>query len=207
MMRRTLQFVKFWFAVLFMLSAARAASAQAMGVGQDAPRLDVFIGYSYVRANSVATGALINMNGGSASVAFNFDKWIGLVGDVGVYHQASVTANNLSLTVSSYQAGPRFTLRRHDHLIPFAQVLAGAGHATGTLYTTSLGGGSAPIGTNNAFMLTAGGGIDWKLTPTVGIRLIQAEYLYSQFLNGGTYVNRQNNVRLSAGIVFSFYKR
>jgi hypothetical protein len=194
------------FAVLFAMNVAQTASAQSFSAGRDTPKVDIFGGYSYMRSNTVVSGAPINLNGGSGSLAYNFNNWLGVVGDVGFYHQGSVTANRLSLDVATYQAGPRISLRRHEHLIPFAQLLLGAGHASGTLYTTSLRGGFAPIGANNGFILTAGGGMDWKLTPTIGIRLVQAEYLYSQFLNGGAYGNRQNNVRLSAGIVFSFDK-
>jgi hypothetical protein len=94
-------------------------------------------------------------------------------------------------------------------LVPFGQVLLGGGHATGTLYTTSLGNGAAPLGANNGFMLTAGGGVDWKMNHTIGIRLVQTEYLYSTFLNaaGSPGKNHQNNVRISAGVVLSFGKR
>jgi hypothetical protein len=58
-------------------------------------------------------------------------------------------------------------------------------------------------------MLTAGGGVDWKLNHTIGVRIIQTEYLYSQFLNAatGSNSNHQNNLRISAGILFSFGKR
>jgi len=60
------------------------------------------------------------------------------------------------------------------------------------------------LGANNAFLFTAGGGADWRLTPRIGIRLVQAEYLHSQFLNGSGNSNRQDNLRLSTGVVFSF---
>jgi opacity protein-like surface antigen len=203
-MRRTLQIFLFSSGILSALIVAQTATAQASRAGGDTPRVDIFLGYSYIRANSVVTGTPINLNGGSGSLAYDLNNWIGLVADGGFYRQGSVTANGLSLNISSFQAGPRISLRQRAHLIPFGQVLAGAGHATGTLYSYSLGPGLAPIGSNTRFMLTAGVGVDWKLTPTIGIRIIQAEYLYSQFLNGGSYSNEQNNVRLSAGIVLSF---
>jgi Outer membrane protein beta-barrel domain len=199
-MRRTLQLITLSLGALFTLSATPPASAQ------DTPKVDIFGGYSYVHANIVVSGTSINLNGGSGSLAYNFNDWLGVVGDVGFYHQGSITANDLSLTVSTYQVGPRVSLRRHHHLIPFGQVLVGAGHAGGTLYTSSLGAGLAPLGTSNGFVLTAGGGVDWKLNHTIGIRLLQAEYLYSRFDNGATHGNQQNNLRLSAGIVLSFGK-
>jgi outer membrane immunogenic protein len=206
-MRRVLQFLRFAIAITFALAVAHAAFAQADDPKEDTPRVDVFGGYSYMRSNIVVSDTSINLNGASGSISYNFNGWLGVVGDVGVYHQGSITANGLSLTVSTYQAGPRFSLRRHPRLTPFGQVLLGAGHAGGTLYTTSLGGGVPPLGASNALVLTAGAGVDWKVTRSVGIRVIQAEYLYSQFNNGAGHGSEQNNVRLSAGIVFSFGKR
>jgi hypothetical protein len=37
--------------------------------------------------------------------------------------------------------------------------------------------------------------LDWNATTHIGIRLIQAEYLLTQFLNG-----TQNNARISTGV-------
>jgi uncharacterized hydantoinase/oxoprolinase family protein len=47
--------------------------------------------------------------------------------------------------------------------------------------------------------MALGGGLDWNATPHIGVRLIQAEYLMTQF--GST---TQNGVRISAGVVFRF---
>jgi hypothetical protein len=207
-MRRILQFLTLSLAAITALAAAQSASAQTVGTAQseDTPRVELFGGYSYLRANIIVSDQPFNLNGGSASLAYNFNDWLGVVGDVGVYSQGSVRGNGLSLTLWSYQMGPRLSLRKNKHVVPFGQVLLGAGHAGGTLYTTSLGPGLAPLGTNNAFLLTAGVGIDWKLNHTVGIRLVQAEYLYSQFLSGSGNGNQQSNIRLSAGITLRFGK-
>jgi opacity protein-like surface antigen len=141
-------------------------------------------------------------------VAYNFTNWLGAVADFGLYGQSNVASDSRSLILSSYQFGPRVSWRGHK-FVPFAQALFGAGHATGTLYTTSLGNGSAPLGANSGFMLTAGAGVDYKFKPNIGIRIIQTEYLYSQFLNAATGANsnHQNNLRISTGVVFSFGKR
>jgi hypothetical protein len=187
------------------LSAAQSAHAQDT---TSTPKIEIFGGYSYMGANIVVSGTRFNLNGASGSIAYNFNHWLGVVGDFGVYGSGNVGGESRSLTLSSYQFGPRISLRGHA-LVPFGQVLLGGGHATGTLYTTSLGNGAAPLGANNGFMLTAGGGVDWKLNHTIGIRLVQTEYLYSQFLNaaGSPDKNHQNNLRISAGVTFSFGKR
>jgi outer membrane immunogenic protein len=201
-MRRRLRFLTFSM-VLFAVGAADNARAQAIaGVRPPQAQVEISAGYSYMRSNDVISGAPVNLNGASFSAAYYVKNWLGLVGEVGLYRQGNVAASGFSLAVSSYQAGPRVRLRRHSHLIPFGQFLLGAGHAGGTLYTRSLGFGVSPLGTNNAFLFTAGGGADWRLSPRIGIRLIQAEYWHSQFLNVSG--NRQDNLRLSSGVVFSF---
>jgi outer membrane immunogenic protein len=210
MMRRALRLLTISIAVLLALGTASAARAQTLGASDEAatPKLEIFGGYSYVNSNIVVSGNRISLNGASGSVAYNFNKWIGAVADFGVYGQSNVASESRSLTVSSFLFGPRVSWRGHN-LVPFAQVLLGAGHATGTLYTTSLGNGTAPLGASSGFMLTAGGGVDWKPRPAIGIRIIETEYMYSQFLNAAASPdsNRQNNIRISTGIVFSFGQR
>jgi len=210
-MRRALRLLTISIAALLALGAASAARAQSPSASQDtapAPKLEVFGGYSYLNSNIVISGNRFSLNGASGSVAYDFNKWIGAVADFGVYGQSNVASQARSVTISSFLFGPRVSWRGHN-LVPFAQVLLGAGHATGTLYTTSLGNGAAPLGANSGFMLTAGGGVDWKLRPAIAIRIVQTEYLYSQFLNAAASPdsNRQNNIRISTGVVFSFGKR
>ncbi|MFZ0819942.1 MAG: outer membrane beta-barrel protein [Candidatus Acidiferrales bacterium] len=195
-MRRTHFLLIFFLAVAFALGSAQPTRAQ------DAPKWEIFGGYTYMRANIVVSGTPFNMNGGSGSVAYNPTRWLGLVGDFGVYYQGTVVGNPASLTIFTYQFGPRISWRASKRLTPFAQALVGGGYAGGTLYTSSLGAGAAPLGASNAFTFTVGGGLDVNLNRHVALRLFQAEYLYSQFVNAVD--NRQNNLRASAGLVFRF---
>lgn len=203
-MRGSLRFLTFSMA-LFAVGAADDARAQAIaGVRPPQAQVEISAGYSYMRSNAVISGAPVNLNGASFSAAYYVKNWLGLVGEVGLYRQGNVAASGFSLGVSSYQAGPRIRLRRHSHLIPFGQFLLGAGHAGGTLYTRSLGFGTPALGTNNAFLFTAGGGADWKLSPRIGLRLVEADFWHSQFRNGEGNGNRQDDLRLSTGVVYRF---
>jgi len=205
-MRHSLRFltVSFFMALLALGAAVDHARAQAIPAGgpPHIAQVEIFGGYSYMRANTVISGTPFNLNGANFSVAFYVNNWLGLVGDVSFHRQGKIAANGFSLTLQSYQFGPRLRLRNHTHLTPFGQFLFGAGHAGGTLYTRSLGSGMPPLGANNGFLLTAGGGADWRLSPRIGIRLVQAEYLQSHFLNGSGNGDRQHNLRLSTGVVF-----
>src|SRR4051812_41463437 len=200
-MRRSLQVLMFSLTFLT-LGAYNHARAQVVTVPQ-ASRVDIFGGYGYMRGNAVFTGERINLHGANFSAAYYVNNWLGIVADAGVHHAGNI-ANQFSLNLWSYQFGPRVRLRNDTRFTPYGQFLLGGGHAGGTIYTTSLGFGLNPIGTNNSFLFTVGGGLDYRLSNRFGIRVVQAEYLHSEFSNGSVVGHRQNNLRLSTGIVFSF---
>ena len=168
-----------------MLLFAGLASAQ-----DEAPKVEAFGGYSYLRVNPGAGATGSNFNGGSGSLAYNLTPMFGVVADFGGYHWSNSGGD---ATAVSYLFGPKVALRRGP-ITPFAQVLFGGVHGSGTL---SLGTGSA-----NAFAMAAGGGVDWNATQHIGIRLIQAEYVLTKFNEGTGRPDHQNNVRISTGVVF-----
>lgn len=168
---------------------------------QDTPKVDLFGGYSYMHGNVVISGQGISLNGASGSVAYNYNRWVGFVFDLGTYYQGNVAGNGRTLSVTTYLFGPRISWRKSEKWIPFGQILLGGGHGGGTLYT----GGSSPLGTQNSFAMTVGGGVDWKLQSRFSVRLFQMEYLRTQFNNGVNF--NQNSLRISAGVVFHFGKR
>jgi hypothetical protein len=171
---------------------------------QETPKVEVSGGYSYVRANLITpNGCCPNMHGGIGSAAFNANRWVGVVGEIGVYHTGNVVNTGLDLTVVSYLFGPRLSYRKHERLTPFAHVLLGGGHAGGTLYSGKSG--SPGLGPNNAFAIAAGGGLDVKVSSHAAVRVFQADYLLSRFLNGVN--DHQNSFRLTAGVVFRFGSR
>ena len=186
---------------LLALGLPDRARAQAI----QSPRVEIFAGYSYLHATTAISGEPINLHGGSISAAFYLNRWLGAVGDLGVYHAGDI-ANQFSLNLWSYQFGPRVRLKNDTRLTPYGQFLLGGGHAGGTIYTSSLAPGLLPIGTNNSFLFTTGGGLDYRLTNRIAIRVAQAEYLYSQFLNGSATGHQQHNFRLTTGLVFNFRK-
>jgi hypothetical protein len=117
-MRRSLRFLTFSM-VLFVLSAVEDARAQVIAGGRPAKaQVETFGGYSYMRANTVISGTPLGLNGASFSAAFYVNNWIGLVGDLGLYHQGNIAATGFSLTLSSYQFGPHLRLRNHTRSYP-----------------------------------------------------------------------------------------
>ena len=61
--------------------------------------------------------------------------------------------------------------------------------------------GIQTIGWQNHFAMTAGGGIDFRLTEHFSLRPLQAEYFLTKIPDG--LDNRQNNFRFSTGTTCS----
>lgn len=151
---------------------------------QDAPKAELSAGYSFFRAGF--SGG-VNQQGGSVSLAGNINRWLGIVGDFGVYHASPYGS---SLNTYIFQVGPRFSARSHSRITPFAQVLLGGSHLT-----ASSGGSSGAV---TPFTVSAGGGVDVGLSPRIALRP-EIEYLALRD-NGSTL----NCARASLSLVFRF---
>jgi len=207
-----------WLCGLF-LALAVPAMAQ-----DELPKFDVFGGYSYVRFNDHVGGGLgdfhSNLNGGSGSVAFYPSEHFGVVADFGGYKISTLTgsavtalagANSIGVSSSAitYLFGPRVRFG-HGGVTPFAQVLFGGAHVADITTNNSAActtiGATAPCTltkSDNAFALTAGGGVDFKIARHFALRG-QAEYLMTRFKEPNTTTatrESQNNARISVGIV------
>ncbi|HXY25475.1 MAG TPA: outer membrane beta-barrel protein [Candidatus Acidoferrum sp.] len=143
-----------------------------------AQSVDASLSYSYFH---VGSGADINQNGVSGSLAYNPNRWLGIVGDFGGYHASS---NN----TYTYLFGPRLTLRNPTKINPFVQVLFG-----GSRVTTSGGGPSS-----NQFAYSFGGGVDIGLLPHLAFRP-QIDYVGLD-----TTGQHTNCARASVGFVVHF---
>jgi hypothetical protein len=152
----------------------------------ETPQAELYVGYDYMRVNS--GGSSFNFNGGGGQFAYNASNWLGIVGDLGGYY----TRKGFTGGIFSYLFGPRINLRGHGKATPFVQVLLG-------------GARSIEVSPLNAFAMTAGGGLDFKISEHFAIRPFQAEYFLTKFTDSAS--NRQNNFRYSAGIVFQFGTR
>jgi opacity protein-like surface antigen len=169
-----------WLPLVIFLFPAAARS-------QETPAADVSLGYSYLRLGG-SDG--INQNGGSASFAYNANHWLGLVADFGGYHSSPL---GIDFNTYTYMFGPRFSYRGAGRVTPFAQVLFGGAHQTGSAFGISA--------SNNAFAFSTGGGVEIRLSHSLAFRP-QADYILLR--SSGSNLNC---ARVSAIIVFRFGER
>ena len=194
--------------LLLPIAAVSARSALAQGSVQPAApaekplRSELALDYSYLHSNAPPGGCgCFNLNGGSATFAWAIKpgSW-DLVGDVVSTHAGSVSSAGYSLTLTAFTAGVRYIPPFHtSSLRPFGQVLLGLAHSSGTLVQSP---NAEATNAGAAFASNIGGGLDMHASRRFSIRLFEADYLLTTFDNGSN--NRQNNLRISAGVVMHF---
>jgi outer membrane protein OmpA-like peptidoglycan-associated protein len=174
---------------------------------QPAPKWEIFGGYSFLYPNATVHGVLplgtvplssnleSNPRGGGASVTYNFNRWAGITldaskewsaGEVGVAKRIDDAGfSNVSL-------GPKFTYRT-EHFSPFVEALLGEHNLSPDAFhdVTKLG-----------FMV--GAGLDLNLSRHFALRLIRADYVFSNYRYGPSSVTPATDlrgVRVETGIV------
>jgi len=188
------------FAVLCMVTFAAAQE-------QPAPKWELYGGYSFFHPGADIHGVLPlgllpvsnrlepNPRGIGASVTYDFNRWFGLTldsstswnsGEVGTDRVDDTALSNLSL-------GPKFTFRHH-RFSPFLEVLVGDHRLMPDAFhdIQKLG-------------VMAGGGLDINLTRHVALRLLRADFVYSNYRYGPSDTTPETEirgVRLQSGLVF-----
>jgi hypothetical protein len=175
-----------------------------------AQRIELFGGYSYVRApvtftqtfqgSCVLTGCPppaittrnLNLNGWNVGGAFKVFGPLALKAD---YADTSGSFQGANAHLKTYLVGPQ--LRFPGPISPFAHFLIGGAHESTTASTSGPITTASP--TRNAFATTLGGGLDLKVLPFISLRPIQIDYLLTHFNS-----NTQNQFRYSAGVVVRF---
>jgi hypothetical protein len=193
--------------ILLLLLAAAASTAYAQAdrsTTAAAPRPEVALNFAWVHTNA-PTGACgcFGVLGGGGSFAIPVSRWhFSPLVDVAVASNSSagLGGSSYSLTLTTVTAGGRYYIpARGSRLAPFGEGLLGVAHSSGTLVQSP-----NPASTNAGAALAAqlGGGLDVNATARLALRLVEADYLYTGFNNSTN--NHQNNVRISAGVVFRF---
>ncbi|MEW5975972.1 MAG: hypothetical protein AB1898_09230 [Acidobacteriota bacterium] len=156
------------------------------GVLREFPRVELYGGYSYARAEGG-----VNLHGWNASAAGNVNSWFGIVGDVSGHYISEGPAGGSLYTVL---AGPRFSFRG-DAASGFLHAMVGV---------TRLGVGAEifdiSFSLSDTFLaLAGGGGVDVRVNDRLAIRAVQADYVPVRI--EGVFLH---NFRVGAGLVVRF---
>jgi outer membrane protein OmpA-like peptidoglycan-associated protein len=185
--------------VLSLIGSTVAMAQRSSKSPEDPARIQISAGYDYVRANAPpGTCDCFGLQGAYASAGFGINNWLSIDAQATGQHGKDISALGQDLTLLTFAAGPKV---RHDFgkVELFGQLLLGTAHGsdsyfpTGNTYTTSA----------SSFALTTGGGLDYLFSKHFSIRIFNAQYLRSQLPNNVD--NEQNELMLSAGIVYRFH--
>lgn len=190
-------------------------------LAQDAPRAEIYGGYTYVRQGLASELGVIgldkvNANGWTAGGAGFINDWFGIKGEIsGVYARPSVdfsgvitpfetsaiitpTTLKLKLDTYTYTFGPTIAYRKSGAVQPFAHALFGAAHNKLSADVPDIIGGGAAA-TSNAFAMQFGGGADFKLGRSFAVRG-GFDWVQTRFDMGVN--SSQNHFKLLAGVVY-----
>ena len=184
------------------LAAQSAPAAGGTPSDSDASRWDIFLGYSYLKPKGTLDGFTYNSVNYSAiaSVTRYFNRHVGLTleGDEHLLTPEN-GINTFTQPNNDFSGGSLGVIYRwpSHNLTPFVHALVG-GEDAGTYFQDDVWG---PV-------VTAGGGLDLRVSHHFAIRLAQADYQWTrenfpseQPIGPGGTVNA-NMLRLSAGLVF-----
>jgi outer membrane protein OmpA-like peptidoglycan-associated protein len=189
-------------------SVGTLLAAQDQGNDRPAPKWELFGGYSFVypgaHVHGLLPGGLLpvdsllesNPRGAGASITYNFNRWIGLTGDASADFSSGETGIAKRVDdaeLFNFSGGPKITFRTR-HFSPFLEVLVGEHRLASELFRSDY-----EIG----FM--AGGGLDLNLNRHWALRLIRADYVYSNHQFGPSSLVPATDIRgarLQSGLVF-----
>jgi len=170
-------------------------AARGGGSRQDFPRIEVVEAYSYLNIDTSGhPKSRRGFNGWESSANYNPNSWIGLEADVSGHNQSNCGGvTGLTCKQLSFLGGPRLAFRGRRATV-FMHGLFGGDHVSSGFF------GLTRAETDSA--LAAGGGLDYAVTRGFSVRVGQVDYLLTLHARslGGVH---QNNLRVSAGVVFN----
>jgi outer membrane protein OmpA-like peptidoglycan-associated protein/opacity protein-like surface antigen len=179
-------------AVLFTFATRAAAQDQPV------PKWELFGGYSFFQPGADVHGELpgalfplssrmeANPRGIGLSATYDFNRWFGLTLDTSTHWgsgESGLPKRIDDAAFSNLSIGPKVTFR-HTHVSPFLEFLVGDHRLMPDAFhdIDKLG-----------FMV--GGGLDINLSRHVALRLIRADYVYSNYQYGAAAVTPRTEIR------------
>ncbi len=191
-------------AVLFIFSSWAAAQ------DPPAPKWEVYGGYSFLYPNSylhamlpggvLPVGSPLESNpwGLGGSLTYDFRRWFGLTLDGSMDFHSGETGLAMRIddtAFSNLSFGPKFTYRT-THVAPFLEALVGDHRLAPDAFHDI-----------NKLGFMFGGGLDFKVSKHLALRLPRVDYVMSSYRYGPSATTRSTDlrgIRAQAGIVFTW---
>jgi hypothetical protein len=188
--------------VLLAIALIAPAMAQTLLTGAPAaatgPSLDVSAGYSYLAMQVPGEGE-VNLGGVDASGTIDFTRRWGAVVDGSYVRGSDVFGTGYNSYVLSALVGPSFYPFGRRTSSFFVRALGGAGLVDSAVSETDSSGYVHGWVARPAFAV--GAGLEHCLPGPFALR-VNADYLRTAFANSAEVIRLQNNLRVTASIVF-----
>ena len=107
-----------------------AAIAASPAIAQETPKFEIGVNYSILSEQTIDETLPV---GWTVPVAYNFNHWLAVAGEVGAnYRSDTFLGQGIDINVSTYMAGPKFT-KRGKNVTFFFQMLGGAARGAANL--------------------------------------------------------------------------
>ncbi len=199
-----------WVFAMLPATIAILCSVATVAIAQDQPppKWELFGGYSFVYPGATVYGVLPggvvpvnsriegNPKGAGLSLTYDFNHWLGLTGDLSGEWGSGESGVNVRIDDGEFfnlSAGPKITFRHH-YFSPFLEALVGGHRLASEVFRSDVAVG---------FM--AGGGLDLNLNRRFALRLLRADFVFSNHQYGPSSVvpaTDVRGVRLQSGVVF-----
>lgn len=185
-------------ALLCFLFCAVNASAQVAAPAGRAQSLDVSLGYSYIN-RADGSSSRVSLNGVDGSATLRLVTRLAIKADLGYARSAGGVLGAPTYNgVLNYMAGPVFYPAVGRKFDTYVQTLLGGARVSGA---ERLNGGSVIGGWVAGFAWAAGGGVDYRLSDSFGLRA-GVDYLRAEYFNPSFRIQGQNDVRATASLVY-----
>lgn len=201
---------KFAVVAALVLAFGAFASAQMEQPLFEIPKTELSLGYTYQFASlagftantqGFVSESYTSLNG----FAFEFSHYpllhnkLGFTLDISHDAKSNMLSTGDKYSRNTYLAGPTYRVYRFGFLSTSVHALAGLDHGTFTVPRPPNGGDTSLIFENTDWAALVGGTVDGNLSRHIAIRLVQADYLYTNHYGTG-----QNTFRYTGGVVFRF---
>jgi peptidoglycan-associated lipoprotein len=179
------------------LFAAGAAAQSAAPATRPSGRVSLALTYD-VQGSNLTTSSSFWLQGGAAEVNMRIFRGLGATASVlGVHTGNSGGGVPVSLIAETFGPSYTFTRPMHSHSVSFfARGLLGESNGFNGVYPSKGG----LLSSSDSLAAVIGGGVDISLSHHLGLRVVQVDYVRTQFPN--SLENVQNNLRIGAGIIF-----
>lgn len=154
-------------------------------------------GYSYMSL-PIPSSTRIDMNGLDASFAADFRSRFGAKVDLNYSRAANVLGTRHHSDAFTYMIGPLFYPVSTARLTVYIQALAGYSRIDGVVPN---GAGGFDFAYASGPSWAIGGGIERGITSSLAVR-IEANYLYTPFIDSSAAFRGQNDIRIVSSLVY-----